>query len=89
MVAGIVWKKYPEGSSKEEFLADLNSETKYAPGENAEAWSAARAHWTQIKCEVVGTRPLLYPAGLVVDPEYHRKGIGNLLVKWGVEEADK
>jgi ribosomal protein S18 acetylase RimI-like enzyme len=89
MVAGIVWKRYPEGLSKEEILADLNSEAKYAPEQNVDAWNAARAHFAQLKIEVVGNRPLLYLAGLVVDPQYHRKGIGNLLVKWGVEEADK
>ena len=89
MVAGIVWKRYPEGISKEEILSDLKSEASYAPEQNVESWSAARAHFAQLRIEIVGTRPLLYLAGLVVDPEYHRKGIGKLLVNWGVEEADK
>jgi len=26
---------------------------------------------------------------LVVDPEYQRRGVGDMLVKWGIEKADK
>jgi ribosomal protein S18 acetylase RimI-like enzyme len=89
MVAGIVWKRHPEGISADEILADLKSDTMYTPEQNVEAWKAVRALFAQLKIEVVGTRPLLYLAGLVVDPEYHGKGIGTLLAKWGVEEADK
>jgi hypothetical protein len=89
MVGGIVWKRYLNGTSKEEILADLNVDANYAPEQNVEAWTAARAHFAQLRIEVVGIRPLLYLAGLVVDNAYQRRGIGNLLVKWGVEEADR
>jgi len=54
------------------------------PGTNSFKKALDRA-----RAETLGTQPTLLLGTLVVDPRYQRKGIGNLLMQWGVDEADK
>ncbi|KAF2673190.1 hypothetical protein BT63DRAFT_410226 [Microthyrium microscopicum] len=89
IVAASVWKRYPEGRSNEEFLAELDSTSNFAPEQNVEAWKAVSAHLLQLRMNIIGARPHLFLSGLIVDPEYQGKGIGKLLMQWGVEEADR
>ena len=39
--------------------------------------------------EIMGTKQHWYLELIVTKPEYYGKGAGNLLVKWGTDEADK
>ncbi|KAH7118935.1 acyl-CoA N-acyltransferase [Dendryphion nanum] len=41
------------------------------------------------KRDIMGTRPYFCLDTLVTHPDHHRRGAGGLLIKWGIEEADR
>jgi len=43
----------------------------------------------QSRKDFISTQPSVLLAMLVVDPEYQRKGIGHMMLKWGLEKMDE
>lgn len=90
MVGAAVWYVYPEGRS----VDDMNSlpfgdASSYVPEQNADAWIALQRRFAEVYSERVGTMPCVDLSVLVVRPEWQGKGVGTMLMEWGIAEADR
>jgi ribosomal protein S18 acetylase RimI-like enzyme len=88
------WKVYEKQRTPEEVEATLGEDQK-DPVANAEIHINLDARgifmkniWTSRR-EVLGGQPNVMLGVLTVLPEYQRRGVGKLLVQWGVDEADR
>lgn len=82
------WEIFPRERTMEEVLANQTAREPF-PEENRPArlefmqglWDAQR--------ETMGTKPHVELAILVVDPKHQRRGIGRMLVQWGVDKSEE
>ncbi|KAF2242637.1 hypothetical protein BU26DRAFT_534674 [Trematosphaeria pertusa] len=62
------------------------------PGEEQEGNPAAQDfmwYLNRVRREFMGTKPFYFLHLLVTHPEHQRRGAGAMLVRWGIEQADK
>ncbi|KAI1265912.1 acyl-CoA N-acyltransferase [Xylariaceae sp. FL1019] len=59
------------------------------PGVNDEAFEALFGAINRMRAKTIGDQPHLHLKSLHVDPKYERKGAGQQMISWGVEEAKK
>ncbi|KAF1836412.1 acyl-CoA N-acyltransferase [Decorospora gaudefroyi] len=53
-----------------------------------EQWDGHFAHSDAVRSEVLGDEPHWYLATLFTRPEWQGRGVGALLLNWGIEQAD-
>ncbi|KAF1356348.1 acyl-CoA N-acyltransferase [Delphinella strobiligena] len=58
-------------------------------GVNHVAINACRDIQAQCRREIMGGRPHVYLAVLVVSEQYQRRGVGSAAMKWGLDRADE
>lgn len=91
MIAVAHWDIFPEGPTDEQFEKLC---TPYpAPFEEGSPWTRA---WNDFFGYIARARRQYFPRApvaflnlLAVDPAHHRRGVGTMLVRWGVEKADE
>ncbi|KAF2495867.1 hypothetical protein BU16DRAFT_526416 [Lophium mytilinum] len=67
-----------------------NNEAPFVPPEvNMPVLMALLGPLRQAQSEIMGDRPYLLLDTLATLPEYHRRGAGAIVVKWGAEKADE
>lgn len=59
------------------------------PGSNPEACEAFFGGMDRIRLEMMGDKAYTYLKLLHTDPKHQKRGAGAMLVKWGLEEADR
>jgi ribosomal protein S18 acetylase RimI-like enzyme len=88
-IAGVAnWSIYPEERNAEELKKSLGSPLPI-PEVNHEAREAFMSAIDSSREEIMGTAPVVMLGSLIVRPEYQRKGVGTMLMKPGLEEADR
>lgn len=89
IVGVAVWTVYPEPLKPGEPERYADGVSVPIEGQNEDAMKAFRSGLYSARREVVGAKAHVLLDGIVVSPEYQRQGIGGLLMKWGLEEADR
>jgi predicted N-acetyltransferase YhbS len=91
MVGAATWKAYAETRSAAEVEKSHREFSPYrdVPEVRQEAASAFASGITKSRKEVLGTRASVSLGVLVVHPEFQRRGIGKMLMRWGLDEADR
>ncbi|CCT61081.1 hypothetical protein IAQ61_001638 [Plenodomus lingam] len=87
MIAGAKWRINKTERTEEQIQKMLP-----VPGKDEEGRPAAQDFmWFlhRVRKEYMGTKPFYFLHILVTDPEHHRRGAGTMLLKWGLEQADK
>lgn len=87
MVAGSMWFLYPNGNSEAE-LAEILKMPTVEEGYRVD-WDPIYRYLKGNRREIMGTRPYYYLNILCTHPKHHRRGAGAMLIKWGIEEADR
>jgi len=82
------WHVHPEQRDSEELKKNFG-QTLAIPEVNAEARKAFMENINQSRAEIMGGAPVVMLGTLTIRPEYQRKGVGTLLMKYGIEEADR
>jgi GNAT superfamily N-acetyltransferase len=83
------WTIQKEERTREELEETHNYSVTRIPEINHEARDDFIKGIDQARLEVLGTAPAVVLHTLLVRPEYQRKGIGNMLMKFGMDEADR
>jgi len=87
IVAGAQWLTYTNGNSEAELDKMFKTDTG-EPGYRAD-WEPVYAHLKDNRREIMGKRPYYYLNVLFTHPKHHRRGAGAMLLRWGMEEADR
>ncbi|KAG8626935.1 hypothetical protein KVT40_005880 [Elsinoe batatas] len=91
-IAGVsVWKIYPKDRSKAELDAEsaLSNEAGLPPTGNEEAFGGFFGAIKSCKEKYLKGKAHVLLNILATDPEYHRRGIGGMHLRWGLAEADR
>jgi GNAT superfamily N-acetyltransferase len=94
-IAGVAyWTVYDKERTPQEVEETL-SESQESPEVNAETHINLEARRTfmanifRSRREILGAQPAVVLKSLTVHPDYQRRGVGTMLMKWGVDEADR
>lgn len=85
---GEIEQNIPRERTWEEVDSDCTIPPPY-PESDPRCFNALFELFNFHKRDILGTRPYHCLDTLVTHPDHHRRGAGGLLVKWGVEEADR
>ncbi|KAK5137591.1 hypothetical protein LTR08_007886 [Meristemomyces frigidus] len=85
------WNFYPRARSEDELNAKDDGEDQdgHAPGLNVAFLDAFADQCEKSKKELLGGQPFVLLHILVTLPQYHRRGVGAMHLKWGIERADE
>jgi GNAT superfamily N-acetyltransferase len=91
MVGAALWKAYPEARTEQEVEKSIGDFSPYrnVPEARPEAVSAFTSGIKLSRKEVLGTQAHVSLGVLVVHPDYQKRGIGKMLMQWGLDEADR
>ncbi|KAF2674879.1 acyl-CoA N-acyltransferase [Microthyrium microscopicum] len=82
------WKVYETTPSVEE-LEESFEDRSFPEEYNAEARAAFMANILQARKDYAIQRPNVSLDSLTVSPDFQRRGVGRLLMQWGMDKADK
>ncbi|KAF2280785.1 acyl-CoA N-acyltransferase [Westerdykella ornata] len=87
MIAGAKWRINLQERSEEVVKAQMRK-----IGEDEKVTDAYRdfSAWLEgMRWKWMGTKPFFFLHILCTHPDHHRRGAGGMLVRWGIEQADK
>jgi GNAT superfamily N-acetyltransferase len=82
------WHVHPEQRDPEELKKSLGQPFAI-PEVNIAAREVFMGNINQSRVDIMGPAPVVMLGTLTIRPEYQRKGVGSLLMKFGIEEADR
>jgi hypothetical protein len=91
MVGVATWKVYPENRSEQEVEESIRDFSPYhdIPEMRPGAWDAFSSGIKLSRKEVLGTQAHVMLGVLAVHTDYQKRGIGNMLMQWGIDEVDR
>jgi GNAT superfamily N-acetyltransferase len=89
MIAIAHWTIHPHERMLEDLGADYEPFRAVVPEQNEAAVAPFVDLLYQSRREFIGTKPHLLLEIVATHPEYHRRGAGGALVKWGCDKADE
>jgi len=89
MLGALVYVSNPDGVSQEKLDDETPSFEAFAPEQNEALWRGIGKKFKECYRDYVGARPAVEVLMLLVDPRYHRQGIGSALLDVALEEADR
>ncbi|KAF2854469.1 hypothetical protein T440DRAFT_387404 [Plenodomus tracheiphilus IPT5] len=87
MIAGAKWRINKKERTEEQIQMTLP-----VPGKDEEGRPGAQDFmWflNRVRKEYMGTQPFYFLHILATDPDHHRRGAGKMLLKWGLDQADR
>jgi GNAT superfamily N-acetyltransferase len=89
MIAIAHWTIHPHERTLEDLDIDYEPFRAVVPEQNEEAVAPFVDLLYQSRREFIGTKPHLLLEIVATHPEYHRRGAGGALLKWGCDKADE
>ena len=91
MAGHSAWKIHPRDRSQAELdaIASVSAADGYPPSGHTALLDDFYAALTDAKRRYLGTKAHVLLHLLATDPDYHRRGIGSMQLRWGMEEIDR